>query len=54
MCLLFEKFSPIDSNTPDMRKEIYRLGAQIVFSLRSFLLQSEILFTIGAISPDGK
>lgn len=54
MCLLFEKFSLIDSNTPEMRKEIYRLGAQIVFSLRSFLLQNEILFTIGAISPDGK
>lgn len=53
MCLLFEKFSPIDSNVPNMRKEIYRLGAKIVFSLRSFLLQSEILFTIGAISPDG-
>ena len=53
MCLLFQKFSPIDSNTPEMRKEIYALGAKIVFSLRSFLLQSEILFTIGAISPDG-
>ena len=53
MCLLFQKFSPIDSNTPEMRKEIYSLGAKIVFSLRSFLLQSEILFTVGAISPDG-
>ena len=53
MCLLFQKFSPIDSNTPEIRKEIYSLGARIVFSLRSFLLQSEILFTIGAISPDG-
>lgn len=54
MCLLFQKFSPINSNTPEMQKEIYALGARIVFSLRSFLLQSEILFTIGAISPDGK
>lgn len=54
MCLLFQKFSPIDSNTPEMRKEIYSLGAKIVFSLRSFLLQSEIIFTVGAISPDGK
>ena len=53
MCLLFQKFSPIESNTAEMRKEIYALGAKIIFSLRSFLLQSEILFTVGAMSPDG-
>lgn len=54
MCLLFERFSPIDSNTAEMKKEIYSLGAKIVFSLRSFLLQSEIVFTIGAISQNGQ
>lgn len=54
MCTLFQKFSPIDSNSLEMRKEIYRFGTKIIFSLRAFLLQSEILFTIGAISPDGQ
>lgn len=54
ICLLFKKFSSINSNTPDMQKEVYSLGTRLVFTLRSFLLQSEILFTIGAISPDGK
>lgn len=54
MCLLFQKFSLTNSNSQEMRKEAYSLGAKIVFSLRSFLLQDEILFTIGAISPDGQ
>lgn len=49
MCLLFQRMVSM----PEQQEDAYRLGAQIVFRLRSFLLQSDIQFTIGAISPDG-
>lgn len=36
------------------QQQVYLLGAQIVFQLRSYLLQEEIYFSIGATSPDGQ
>lgn len=36
------------------QQQTYLLGAQIVFQLRSYLLQEEIYFSIGATSPDGQ
>lgn len=44
-------FSDIDKQGD---KKIYELGMRFVFQLRSFLLNEEIIFSIGATSPKGE
>lgn len=54
LCLLFEQqYHQINKND-DAEKKMYTFGMKIVFSLREFLLQEEIIYSIGATSPDGK
>ena len=50
MCNFFK--NELNSISVDTEK-VYILGMKIIFSLRSFLFQESIIFSIGATSPDG-
>lgn len=56
LCLTYknELANAIGKNKASDIEKLYLLGTRLVFQTRSFLLQDEIMFALGATSPEGK